>query len=214
MEEMILNEKGEVIDFFEEQNKTILQKMESFIDVLKTEKIVNDARSKPQNIKFGSRFYVKLMSVLSEFDLISEQEFDEFDKETLRRGFESFMELIAVFNTDFEVPINKQLLYAYLRINSRMYEKLENHEDREIKNIVQSFNDRLIGIGFASSEAGNTDSKSVMSRMKIRRDGMGLVENDLAATMIISNDDKKVTDREVMKQLQNLGIFQIEQKNR
>lgn len=203
MQNIEIDESGKVIDRLAERNDEIIGKLKNSLDMLLKEKKENECRRRPQPIRFGYRFEMQLNCVLRQYGIMTADEVCKIDYDTIENNFYKYLDLIRYYNQFFEVPCFKQDFCAFFRINERIYRKLETSQDEDIKNLMQSINDTWIGLGFAAGEAGNMDSKAIMSRLKIKDSGQNLVENAFDATINITAR-KDATPMELDRKLQQV----------
>jgi len=210
--EIQCDENGKVIDALAARNGEIIQKLEdSFQSILK-EKRKNDDKIKPQNVRFGYRFEVQLNRILRQYRMMSADEVSRIDYDTIENNFYKYLDLIAYYNEYLEMPVFKQDFCAFMRINERIYSKLERSDDEDIRNLMQSINDTWIGLGFAGGEVGGMDSKAIMSRLKIKDSGQNLVENAYEGTLTV-RAGQDVSPRELDSKLQRVLIGIMPKQN-
>ena len=184
MKKIIIDENGKEIDVLAERNEEIKNKLHNALELLLAEKRQDKFGKK----RFGYRLVVQIDDALRSYGLMTADEFVSLDYDTLKDAWDKFRGLIAYYNLYFEVVPNKQLFYAFLRINNSQYEQLEKHNDDAIRSLVLSINDYFIGLGFTASESGNADGKSTKLRLGAKNVGHSVVSasEELAVNAITS----------------------------
>ena len=193
------DENGNAIDYLAERNEEIKTKLKSILDEFMYEKEEMRKLKKPVNL--GYRFTKQLYSVLATYPKMKAEDFVMLDYDDINDYWLKYLELTAHYNRFFEIVDNKQLLMAFMGINSRQYKELENHENEDIKNLMGMINNAFVGLGFIANESGNADSKATMGRLQARGDGHGLVkESDSKLIEAVA----KRTPEESMRELLNI----------
>lgn len=151
----------------------------SFLDMLLTEKTINEKRKKPLIFKWGYRLSAKLNQLMRQYGVMAACEQEEIDYETIRDYFAAYTEIVSHYNMYFDFPATKQDFCALMCITVKTFNKWATSPDENIRQIKESIDDYLNGLGFQSAEAGNLNDRAVMSRMKIKSEGQGMVENSI-----------------------------------
>lgn len=169
-----LDENGKCIDYLEVRNSEIKEKLEQVLTEFMIEKREMLKVKKPLNL--GYRFTKQLYSVLATYPKMKSEDFVMLDYEDVNNYWLKYLDLTAYYNRFFEIVDNKQLLMAFMGINSRQYKELENHENEDIKNLMGMINNAFIGLGFIAGESGNANDKAIMGRLQTRNEGHGLIK--------------------------------------
>lgn len=177
MKNIVMNKDGEIIDELAERNEEIKKKLEPFLNVLLKEKKEDEAKLKPSYRRMGYRLVVQLNQLLRSYPLRTSEEIARLDYDTIEDNFHKYMDLVSHYNQYFDFVANKQDFCAFMRINLKKYQELENDEDDDIRRLVASINDYFISLGFSGSEMGNLNAQAVLTRLKIQGAGHNLREN-------------------------------------
>lgn len=199
MNGIIIDENGATIDFLEERNKCIKENLTTILDEFLAEKQEN--RLLKKTVSLGYRFSKQLYSVLASYPRMTAQEFTSLNYDQVNDYWLKYLDLTAYYNRFFEIVDNKQLLMAFMGINSRQYKELENHEDEDIRGLMGMINNAFVGLGFIATESGNSSPTATMGRLQARGEGHGVVKE--SDGQIIDNLAKR-TPQETMRELQNL----------
>lgn len=192
-------ETGKPIDRLAERNEEIKAKLDPILQEFITEKETNKALKVKE--KLGYRFAKQIFLVLSEYPRMSPERFADLDYETIEDYWLKYLSLTAYYNRYFEIVDNRQLLQAFIGINSRQYAELENSDDDDIKSLMNSINGTFVGLGFVAGESGNADVKATSQRMRTKGEGHGL---------ITASEDKLLekveapSDLDLMRKLQSV----------
>jgi hypothetical protein len=134
----------------------------------------NMARKRP--IRVGNMLTQNIYSVLSRYPLMTLNEYSNIDEFDLATYYQYYMDFIARYSL-FEVATTKQLFCAYMRITvSKFNTLIEQSNDERLKEYAEYINDNINGLIYSSAETGNCDSKSALTRGKIKKDGQNMVE--------------------------------------
>jgi hypothetical protein len=101
--------------------------------------------------------------------------FVELTYEDIEDYWHKYLELTAYYNRYFEIVDNKQLLMAFMGLNSRQYSELEKSQDDDIQSLMNSINSAFVGLGFVAGESGNADVKATSQRMRTKGEGHSLI---------------------------------------
>ena len=173
------NEQGEfeVVDYekrLADRNEEIKGKLAEAYNLLIAEKKV--CRAMHSKEKFGGRFAIQLDRVLRSYGYLTAEEFINLDYEQIRCNYNAFMDLLAYYNLAFEIVPNKQMFCNFMKINTRQFAQLENHNDTDIRDLLLSINDSIISLTFTGTENGNTDGRASYNRLTTHGAGHGLVK--------------------------------------
>lgn len=196
---IIIDENGVEIDVLGERNENIKERLKPILEQFLSEKKSMLAFKKPVNL--GYRFSKQIYSVLATYPKMTAEDFVRLDYETLNDYWLKYLDLTAYYNMYFEIVDNKQLLMAFIGINSRQYKDLENHENEDIRDLMCMINNAFIGLGFIANESGNANSTATMGRLQTKGDGHGLVkESDSQLINAVS----KRTPQDTLRELANI----------
>ncbi|MBR2388256.1 MAG: hypothetical protein IKB02_05755 [Clostridia bacterium] len=170
---VIYDENGNPVDELAERNEEIKAKLDDILQEFIAEKETNRALKVKE--KLGYRFAKQIFLVLNEYPRMTPEKFSELDYEDIEDFWAKYLALTAYYNRYFEIVDNRQLLCAFMGINSRQYAELENSDDEDIKNLMCSINSTFIGLGFVAGESGNADVKATSQRMRTKGEGHNLI---------------------------------------
>lgn len=174
---IVLDKQGNIIDELAERNEEIKQRLQPILDKLLAEKEEDEARAKPAYRRYGYRLVVSLNQVLRSYPLRTTDELGRLDYDTIEDNFHKYMDLVSYYNQYFDFVANKQDFCAFMRVNLRKYQELEQSEDDEIARLMGAINDYFISLGFSGGEMGNLNATSTAMRLKTRGAGHNLREN-------------------------------------
>ena len=184
------------------RNEEIKVHLKEAFELLKKEK--ETCRALKSKEKMGGRFATQLTSRLMAYGFMSATEFAQLSYEDIEAYFYAFVDLIAYYNLTFEIVPNKQLFCAFMKINLRMYNRLEESSENDIKELMSSINDYFIGLAFNGGENGNSDGKATLNRLTFHGAGHGLIkENEKQVLDTVGNG---LTEEEQVMKLQKLGV--------
>ena len=170
----------------------------------KLEKEQERCRALKSKEKQGGKFSVILLSKLASYGFLTPLEFAQLTYEDIEAHFYAFIDLMAHYNLTFEIVPNKQVFCSFMRINVRMYSRLEESPNEDICELMASINDYFIGATFGTTENGNADGKSALNRLTFHGAGHGLIkENEKQVIDSVSNG---ITEEEMAVRLQKHGI--------
>ena len=196
---IIYDENGNRVDELAERNEEIKTKLAPILNEFVDEKNANRALKVKE--KLGYRFAKQIFLVLNEYPRMTPEKFYDLDYEDIEDFWAKYLALTAYYNRYFEIVDNRQLLQAFMGINSRQYAELENSENEDIKSLMNSINSTFIGLGFVAGESGNADVKATSQRMRTKGEGHSL---------ITASEDKLLekveapTDTELFNRLKNV----------
>lgn len=169
----VIDTDGKEIDLLEKRNDEIKAKLQPILDNFLKEKDDMMILKKPVNL--GYRFTKQLHYVLSTYGQMSAENVARLDYETINDMWQKYLALTAYYNRYFDIADSKQLFMTFAGLNTRIYAKLENHEDEDIRNLMQTINDGLIGLAFSQSESGNSSPQAVKQRLGAKNAGHSVV---------------------------------------
>lgn len=200
--DIVTDDNGNVIDELENRNDDIKNALKFVLKEFLEEKEHN--RTSKQKEKLGYRFSKQLFLELLRYPPMSVDKFANIDYETLNDYWLHYLSLTAYYNRYFEIVDNKQLLCAFCGINTRQYSQLEDSEDEDIRNLMNSINATFVGLGFIAAESGNADVKGVNQRLR--------ASNEAGHSMMTATEEKVIkqsdgmTDVEFQSRLARKGI--------
>ena len=168
-----LDENFNPIDRLADRNEEIKNKLAPILEAFLEENNTNRALRVKE--KLGYRFAKQIFLVLTDYPRMTAEQFVELTYEEIEDFWIKYLELTAYYNRHFEIVDNKQLLMAFMGINSRQYAELENSEDEDIKNLMNSISSTFVGLGFVAGESGNADVKATNQRMRTKGEGHSLI---------------------------------------
>lgn len=156
------------------RNEELFLKLKPKYEEANQQFLLNDARKKP--LRVGSMLTQNIYTALATYPLMTLGEFEMLDEIDLETFYQYYMQFIAEYSL-FEVASTKQLFCAYMRITvSKFNYLMEKSQNENLKEYANYINDNINGLIYASAETGNTDSRSALTRGKIKNDGQNLVE--------------------------------------
>lgn len=161
---IVIDESGNPIDELAERNEEIKEQLAEVLEEFKEEKAAMMRSKKPT--KLGYRFAKQIYSVLARYGQMTAEEFVQLTYEDIEDIWLKFTELTAYYNRYFEIVDNKQLFCAFARINARQYASLENHDDEDIRNLMNTINTSFIGLAFMAAESGDANVNGTTQRIK------------------------------------------------
>ena len=168
-----LDEYGNPIDRLADRNEEIKDKLAGILEAFMEEKETN--RSLKVKEKLGYRFAKQIFLVLADYPRMTAEQFADLTYDDIEDYWVKYLEITAYYNRHFEIVDNKQLLMAFMGINSRQYTELEKSDDEDIKNLMNSINSIFVGLGFVAGESGNADVKGTATRMRAKGEGHNLI---------------------------------------
>ena len=173
MRTVVLDENDNVIDELAERNEEIKAKLNEVLQEFIEEKENNKALKVKE--KLGYRFAKQIFLALNEFPRMTAEQFSALTYDDINDFWAKYLALTAYYNRYFEIVDNRQLLQAFMGINSRQFAELENSDDEDIKSLMNSINSAFIGLGFVAGESGNADVKATNQRMRTKGEGHNLI---------------------------------------
>ena len=145
------------------KNEEIKERLKPIYDKFVEEQEKMKLAKKPT--KLGYRFSKHLFLQFYKYPRMSVREYAMLDYDAIYEYWLYYLELTAYYNEVFEIVDNKQYFQAYMGINGRQFFELEESDDSDIRDIMNEINSSFIGLGFAATESGNTDSKATGRRL-------------------------------------------------
>ena len=173
MKKIVLDENNNPIDELANRNEEIKAKLDEILQEFIAEKETNKTLKVKE--KLGYRFAKQIFLALNGYPRMTAEKFYELDYDDIEDFWLKYQELTAYYNRYFEIVDNRQLLQAFMGINSRQYAELENSENEDIKSLMNSINATFIGLGFVAGESGNADAKATSQRMRTKGEGHSLI---------------------------------------
>ena len=165
MRDIVLDEEGNVYEAYAERNNTIKTNLQATLERFMEEK--NEAKLLKRSIpRMGYRFSKQLFCELSKHPPMTVARFSTLRYEDLNTIWTGYLELTAYYNQFFEIVDNKQLFCLYAGINTRQFGQLENSEDDDIRDFMNSINATFVGLGFIASESGEANATGVNQRLR------------------------------------------------
>lgn len=184
MRKIVIDENNNIVDELADRNDEIKAELAPTLQEFIDEKNANRALKIRE--KLGFRFAKQIFLVLNKYPRMSPEKFYELEYEDIENYWIKYQELTAYYNRHFEIVDNRQLLQSFMGINSRQFAELENSDNEDIKNLMNSINSTFIGLGFVAGESGNADAKATSQRMRTKGEGHSLIsasEDELIKTV-------------------------------
>ena len=195
---IVLDENGNPIDELKIRNEAIRQTLEPVLNEFLKERDASAYAKRPP--KLGYRFTKQIYLVLAGYGQMSAEKFVSLDYDDIHAYWLKYLELTAYYNRYFEIVDNKQLLCAFMGINTRQYTELEKSDDEDIRALMNSINSTFVGLGFVATESGNADSRAV----RLRANGEAGHSVISATEDKIINNGESVSEVELMRQLEGV----------
>jgi hypothetical protein len=158
---VIYDENGNPIDELGERNEKIKENLEPILKHFLDEQ-KKDYKGKK---KFGFMLLMQIENELGKYGRLTADEFVKLSADEIEDAWWKFHSLMAYYNQYFEIVPNRQSFQLYLRVNSRMYKQLQEHDDEDIRSLMLFIEDRLVGKGFSAGESGNANDKAIKTRL-------------------------------------------------
>ena len=168
---IVYDENGNAIDELGERNERIKENLESTLK----EFIAEQRRDYKGKKKFGFQFLMQIEDELGKYGRLTADEFVRLTADEIEDAWWKFHSLMAYYNRYFEIVPNRQSFQLYLRVNSRMYRQLQEHENDDIRSLMLFIEDRLVGKGFSAGESGNANDKAIKTRLGAKSVGHEVV---------------------------------------
>lgn len=187
-----LDENGNEIDYLEQRNEEIKEKLRESLDDFLAEK------EKNPYAKLGYRFSTQLFAVFRTYRPLTAAQVTQLDFETLNDFWLKYLDLISYYNRYFDVMCNRQHFYAYAGINQRIFDQLLISPDEDVRSLAASIDSDLIGLGFIASESGASSAAAVKLRLSAKGVGHNVVSagEDMTARAIAGQ-----TPQELQKEI-------------
>lgn len=172
MIEYIQLENGKTVEAYEYRNEEIKSNLESILQDF----LVEQTKDKSGRKRFGFRFLQQIEEELSKSPRMSAEEFTSLTADDIDHIWRKFHSLISYYNRFFEIVPNRETFWLFARINSRQYSQLKDSQDEDIRSVIISIEDRLIGKGWSAGESGNANDKAIKTRLSASGEhGHGIV---------------------------------------
>lgn len=182
-----INADGSVFTL-KDRNLEILKNLQPTLDNQLHKKEANMYLKKPFQLKFGAVINNKLLELFRGYGLMSEEDIQGLDAEDLKDFYLNFMELVNIISADIEITPTKPLFCAYMGITVKIFNKLEKHEDTEVRRWFDAINGDFVHSLFDSSLQGNANEKSSLTFAATKEYGQETVQNDFSATIITKQE--------------------------
>lgn len=197
---IVLDENGNPIDELKNRNEEIRKTLEPVLNEFLKERDASAYAKRPP--KLGYRFTKQIYLVLAGYGQMSAEKFVSLDYDDIHAYWLKYLELTAYYNRYFEIVDNKQLLCAFMGINTRQYSELEKSDDEDVRGLMNSINSTFVGLGFVATESGNADSRAVSVRLRANGEAGHSVIS--ATEDKIINNGESVSEVELMRQLEGV----------
>jgi hypothetical protein len=189
---IVLDQNGNPIDELKIRNEAIRQTLEPVLNEFLKERDASAYAKRPP--KLGYRFTKQIYLVLAGYGQMSAEKFVSLDYDDIHAYWLKYLELTAYYNRYFEIVDNKQLLCAFMGINTRQYTELEKSEDEDIRALMNSINSTFVGLGFVATESGNADSRAVNARLR--------ANGEAGHSVITATEDKIINNSEAVSEVE------------
>ena len=189
---IVLDENGNPIDELKNRNEEIQKTLEPVLNEFLKERNASVYAKRPP--KLGYRFTKQIYLVLAGYGQMSAEKFVSLDYDDIHAYWLKYLELTAYYNRYFEIVDNKQLLCAFMGINTRQYTELEKSEDEDIRALMNSINSTFVGLGFVATESGNADSRAVNARLR--------ANGEAGHSVITATEDKIINNSEAVSEVE------------
>lgn len=166
------DENGKAIDYLAERNEEIKEKLENARQILYAEQ----QKDKTGRKKLGFRMGLQLLTTFRSYGIMSADDFTRLDYQDIWEYSLKFNEIIAYYNLYFEIVPTKELFWAFMGIDGRMFEQLLDSQDEDIRKIARMINGDVAGLGWVAGESGNANDKAIKTRLSASGEhGHGIV---------------------------------------
>ncbi len=187
------DENGKAIDYLAERNEEIKEKLENARQILYAEQ----QKDKTGRKKLGFRMGLQLLTTFRSYGIMSADEFTRLDYQDIWEYSLKFNEIIAYYNLYFEIVPTKELFWAFMGIDGRMFEQLLDSQD--IRKIARMINGDVAGLGWVAGESGNANDKAIKTRLSASGEhGHGIVS---ASEERVINAVVGLTPQELQRQV-------------
>lgn len=167
------NPLQELNEAVEKRNEAIIEALKPTLDTFLAEKKALMSIRRPASV--GYRFVKHLYCAFASYGQMSPTDFATIDYDVINCFWQKYLALTAYYNTFFEIVDNKQLFMAYMGITSRQYEELENHQDGDIADLMDTINTAIVGLSFMAGESGNANHQAVKNRLGAKGIGHDMI---------------------------------------
>lgn len=164
-----LDENGNEIDYLEQRNEEIKEKLQPVLEEFMAEK------EKNPYVRLGYRFSKQLYATFRTYRQLTAVQVVQMDYETLNDFWLKYLDLTAYYNRYFEVVDNKQLFCAYMGINDRILNQYANSADEDIRSLVATINSDNVGMGFTAAENGASSAAATKLRLGAKDVGHNVI---------------------------------------
>lgn len=186
-----------------DRNLEILNNLQPTLANQLEKKQQNMYLKKPFQLKFGAVINNKLLELFRGYGLMTEEDLQELDAEDLKDYYLHFMDLVNTISVDIEITPTKPLFCAYMGITVKIFNKLEKHEDAEVRRWFDAINGDFVHSLFDSSLQGNANEKSSLTFAATKEYGQETVQNDFSAT-ITTKQEVEYTPAQALDVVNNI----------
>lgn len=115
---------------------------------------------------------------------------------------DAFSDLISWLNNYTPFIPTKQLVCAFMQINTNTYNKLQKSRDDDIATALDSIEEYIVDLTFTSSQNSMVQEKSTLSRLKTKGQGHNLMENQTEQQQTTTTF--VLTNQAVLKKLEQI----------
>lgn len=181
MNEVVIDENGNIIDELANRNDEIKARLQPFVEQLSAEKSGN------KKAKLGYKIGFLLDDAFRSYGLMKVDDFIELTADKIEYFWNNFRALITHYVILFDVVVNKQDFCSYMGITVSQLEQLENSDDEDVKRLMSSINDSFIGLAFKAGETGGADVGALKQRLGAKKQGHSVIsakEEMIAEAMV------------------------------
>lgn len=181
MNEVVIDENGNIIDELANRNEEIKARLQPFVEQLSAEKSGN------KKAKLGYKIGFLLDDAFRSYGLMKVDDFIELTADKIEYFWNNFRALITNYVILFDVVVNKQDFCSYMGITVSQLEQLENSDDEDVKRLMSSINDSFIGLAFKAGETGGADVGALKQRLGAKKQGHSVIsakEEMIAEAMV------------------------------
>ena len=181
MNEVVIDENGNIIDELANRNEEIRTRLQPFVEQLSKEQAGN------KKAKLGYKIGFLLDDAFRSYGLMKVDDYIELTADKIEYFWNNFRALITHYVILFDVVVNKQDFCSYMGITVSQLEQLENSDDEDIKRLMSSINDSFIGLAFKAGETGGADVGALKQRLGAKKQGHSVIsakEEMIAEAMV------------------------------
>lgn len=181
MNEVVIDENGNIIDELANRNEEIKTRLQPFVEQLSKEQAGN------KKAKLGYKIGFLLDDAFRSYGLMKVDDYIELTADKIEYFWNSFRALAMHYVVLFDVVVNKQDFCSYMGITVSQLEQLENSDDEDIKRLMASINDSFIGLAFKAGETGGADVGALKQRLGAKKQGHSVIsakEEMIAEAMV------------------------------